>query len=157
MSVSRSIDLHGCTVSEAMRQFIDFYNDCIRSGYQGVIEVIHGYGSCVPGGAIQQELRRYLAVNSDRLEMYIAGDSVGNPGITKVYPKKLLSVIHESIGAQSSAVREAILRFCETPKNRERVLTKLRGRFGDRVLRSEISRLVREGLLSEIGGKLGRQ
>ena len=157
MSVSRSIDLHGCTVPEAMRQFIDFYNCSVRSGHQGFIEVIHGYGSSGPGGAIQQELQRYLEVNSDRLEMYIAGDSVGNPGITKVYPKKLLSVIHESIGAQSSAVREAILRFCETPKNRERVLTKLRGRFGDRVLRSEISRLVREGLLRETGGKLVRQ
>ena len=157
MSVSRSIDLHGCTVSEAMRQFIDFYNDCIRSGYQGVIEVIHGYGSCVPGGAIQQELRRYLAVNSDRLEMYIAGDSVGNPGITKVYPKRLLPVISGNVGAQSNAASEAILKFCEMPRAKERIFMKLRGRFGDRILRDEISRLVRDGLLSEIGGKLMRQ
>jgi hypothetical protein len=78
--------------------------------------VIHGYGSSGPGGAIQQELRRYLAVNSDRLEMYIEGDSVGNHGITKVHPKRLLPVIHDSIGAQSSRVREAILGFCDTPK-----------------------------------------
>lgn len=157
MNVSRSIDLHGCTVPEAMQQFIDFYNDCIRSGYQGVIEVIHGYGSRAPGGAIQQELRRYLAANNDRLEMYLVGDAVGNPGITKVYPKRLLPVIQDSIGAQSSKVREAILEFCDTPKAKERLFIKLRGRFGDRVLRDEISQLVREGRLSEIGGKLQRQ
>jgi hypothetical protein len=56
MSVSRSIDLHGCTVPEAMRQFVDFYNDCVRSGYQGFIEVhpanrdLENGQSSAPGG-----------------------------------------------------------------------------------------------------------
>lgn len=157
MTVSRSIDLHGCTVPEAMRQFTNFYNDCVRCGFQGFIEVIHGYGSSGTGGAIQQELRRYLAANSDRLEMYVAGDAIGNPGITKVYPKRLLPVIQDENGAQSIKVREAIIEFCDTPKARERLFIKLRGRFGERVLRDEIRRLIREGLLREIGGKLERQ
>lgn len=157
MSVSLSIDVHGCSVPEAMRIFIDYYNGCVRSGTKGFIEVVHGYGSSGPGGAIQRELRKFLAVNTDRLEMYVEGDAVGNPGITKVYPKKLLPIFHDSIGSHSSAVREALLRFCETPIARERVFTKLRGRFGDRVLRDEISRLVRDGLLSEVGGMLQLQ
>jgi hypothetical protein len=154
MGVSLSIDLHGCSVPEAMRQFVDFYNDCIRNGNQGFIEVIHGYGSSGTGGTIQQELRRYLAANSDRLEMHIAGDSVGNPGITKVYPKRLLPIVQNAIGAQSTAVREAILRLCQTPKAKEKILLKLRGRFGDSSLREELSRLIRDGLLHEVDGKL---
>lgn len=88
----------------------------------------HGYGSRAPGGAIQQELRRYLAANNDRPEMYLVGDAVGNPDITKVYPKRLLPVIQDSIGAQSSKIREAILEFCDTPKAKERLFIKLRGR-----------------------------
>jgi hypothetical protein len=130
-------DLHGCTVPEAMRQFIVFYNDCVRSGYQGFIEVIHGYGSSGPGGAIQRELRRYLGMNSDRLEMYIAGESVGNPGIAKVHPKKLLPAIPDSIGFLTNKVREAILGFCGTPKIGERLFSRLSGRFGERLLRDD--------------------
>ena len=87
----------------------------------------------------------------------MAGDAVGNPGITKVFPKRLLPVIRNSIGAQSIAVSESILKFCETPKTRERVFTKLRGRFGDSVLKDELSRLIRDGLLREIDGKLERR
>ena len=154
MMESLSIDLHGYTVSEAMRRFVDFYNGCVRSGHRGFIEVIHGYGSSGTGGAIQQELRRYLIANADRLEMYVAGDAVGNPGITKVYPKRLLPTVQAGVGSRSSDAREAILKFCEAPKAREKVFVKLRGRFGDSTLREELSRLIRDGLLREVDRKL---
>lgn len=158
MSDSRSIDLHGCTVHEAMEQFVDFYNSSVRSGYRGCIEVIHGYGSSGAGGKIQQELRRYLAKNSERLEIYVPGN-FGNPGITRVYPKRLLPENQKSgRGAdEANRAREAILNFCETPKSKERIFTKLTRRFGDRILRDEMSRMIRDGLLKEEGAKLKRK
>jgi hypothetical protein len=147
-------------VHEAIAKFIDFYNSSIRSGYRGCIEVIHGYGSSGAGGKIQQELRWYLQKNSACLEIYVPGD-LGNPGITRVYPKKLLPAIQNRSSGQNSdqsnRVREAILNFCETPKSKERVFSKLTGRFGDRVLRDELNRLVRDGVLKEEGAKLIRK
>jgi len=84
------IDVHGRSVTEAMRAFIAFYNGCLRKGYRESIEVIHGYGSSGTGGVILQELRRYLAANAGRLESFVPGESVGNLGVTIVYPKKIL-------------------------------------------------------------------
>jgi DNA-nicking Smr family endonuclease len=81
MNNSRSINLHGCTVPEAISQFTDFYNDCVRSGYHGYIDVIHGYGSTGQGGAIRTALQQYLESYSSHLEMCVFGDAIGNPGI----------------------------------------------------------------------------
>ena len=154
MSESRSIDLHGCTVAEAIAKFVDFYNSSVRSGYRGCIEVVHGYGSSGAGGKIQQELRRYLDKNSERLEIYVPGN-LGNPGITRVYPKRLLPASRRS--DQASRAREAILNYCETPKSKERIIAKLTGRFGDRVLRDEMSCMIRDGLLDNDGVRLKRK
>ena len=101
---------------------------------------------------IEQELRRYLAKNSERLEIYVPGN-FGNPGITRVYPKRLLPENQKSgRGAdEANRAREAILNFCETPKSKERIFTKLTRRFGDRILRDELSRMIRDGLLKEEG------
>ena len=101
-----------------------------------------------------KELRRFLAANSDRLEMYVAGDAVGNPGITKVYPKRLLPTTQHGAGSRSSGAREAILKLCEESRAKEKVFAKLRGRFGDPTLREELSRLIVDGLLVEVDGKL---
>jgi Smr domain len=151
---SRTLDLHGFGASEALAQFVEFYNGCVRSGYRGAIEVIHGYGSTGAGGVIQKELRKFLSANSGCLEMLILGESVGNPGLTKVFPMKLLPA--RGAGSGPNAVRNAILKFCEAPKAEERIFTKLRGRFGDRMLREELDRLHKDGLLREIDGKLER-
>jgi hypothetical protein len=149
---SRTLDLHGFGASEALGKFVEFYNECVRSGYRGPIEVIHGYGSTGAGGVIQQELRKFLSAHSSCLEMLILGESIGNPGLTKVFPMKLLPA--RGAGSGPNAVRNAILKFCETPKAKERIFTKLRGRFGDRVLRDELDRLLKDGLLRETDGKL---
>ena len=107
--MTRQIDLHGRSVSEAMCAFVAFYNDCLRSGYRGLIEVVHGYGSSGSGGAILRELREYLAANSGRLEgAPIRGESVGNLGVTIVYPKMILPqgfVARDVGGKRTSAHR----------------------------------------------------
>jgi hypothetical protein len=158
MTETQSIDLHERTVPEAIREFVRFYNDCVRSGYRGRIEVIHGYGSTGSGGVIRKKLREYLAGHAECFGSFIAGDGLGNPGVTIVYAKKLLPAQQGGRGAMPllNAAQEAIRRFCETPKARERILIKLRGRFGDRVLSTEIRNMINGGALEEIRAADGK-
>jgi len=91
MAESRSIDLHNFTVLEALREFVRFYNSCVRGGYRGRIEVIHGYGSNGTGGSIRQELRQFLKAHDDTFGEFLPGESLRNPGVTIVYPKDTLA------------------------------------------------------------------
>ena len=87
MPPSKSIDLHNFTVAEAIREFVRFYNACVRAGYRGRIEVIHGYGSNGTGGVIREELRRYLKAHDEIFGEFLPGESLRNPGVTIVYAK----------------------------------------------------------------------
>lgn len=151
MSESRSIDLHDCTVAEAIGTFVRFYNACLRSGYRGRIEVIHGYGSMGVGGKIRAELRKYLEAHRETFGEYLAGESLRNPGVTILYVKETLAPGPRGHGSMNPA-QEAIRRFCNTPKSKEQILTKLTGRFGDRVLGAEIRNMVNSGALRAIRG-----
>jgi DNA-nicking Smr family endonuclease len=91
MSESRSINLHNFTVTEALREFVRFYNNCVRSGYRGRLEVIHGYGSTGGGGVIREELRRYLKAHAAIFGEFLAGESLRNPGVTILYVKETLA------------------------------------------------------------------
>lgn len=82
---TKSIDLHNCTVAQAIHEFVRFYNACVRSGYRGRIEIIHGYGSSGVGGSIKTELRRYLAAHDDIYSQFLPGESLRNPGVTILY------------------------------------------------------------------------
>jgi DNA-nicking Smr family endonuclease len=93
MSESRSIDLHERRVPEAWREFVRSYNACVRSGYRGRLEVIHGYGSSGVGGSIKQELRKYLKAHEGIFGEFLAGESLRNPGVTILYPKETLAVM----------------------------------------------------------------
>jgi hypothetical protein len=99
--MTQRIDVHGLSVAEAMRTFVAFYNDRLRKGHRERIEVIHGYGSSGTGGVILQELRDYLAANAGRLESFVLGESVGNVGVTIVYPKKILPQWRTSRGTRA--------------------------------------------------------
>jgi hypothetical protein len=158
MTESRSVDLHHRTVAEALREFIRFYNDCLRGNYRGRIEVIHGYGSTGSGGVIRKKLREYLAAHAESFGSFLDGDGLGNPGVTIVYPKKLLPETAGGGGASSllNPAQEAIRKYCATPKAKERILIKLRGRFGDRVLSAEIHTMVNCGALEEIRASDGK-
>ena len=88
MSETRSIDLHNFTVAEALREFVRFYNNCVRGGYRGRLEVIHGYGSMGGGGVIREELRKYLKAHAGTFGEFLAGESLRNPGVTILYPRE---------------------------------------------------------------------
>jgi hypothetical protein len=93
MSETRSIDLHNFTAAEALREFVRFYNNCVRSGYHGRLEVIHGYGSTGGGGVIREELRKYLKAYSEIFGEFLAGESLRNPGVTILYPGDSLAIL----------------------------------------------------------------
>jgi DNA-nicking Smr family endonuclease len=90
MSPSRSIDLHGRTVPQALRDFVAFYNRCVDEGYRGRIEVIHGYGSAGAGGQIKRALRHHIETHASCFELITFGNGAGNLGVTQVYPKSHL-------------------------------------------------------------------
>jgi hypothetical protein len=158
MTETQSIDLHERTVPEAIREFVRFYNDCVKGGYRGRIEVIHGYGSTGSGGVIRKKLREYLAAHAEKLGSLLPGDSLGNPGVTILYAKKLLPASVAGGGAMPllNAAQEASRKYCETPKARERILIKFRGRFGDRVLSAEIRNMLTSGALEEMRATDGK-
>jgi dsDNA-specific endonuclease/ATPase MutS2 len=104
MSESRSIDLHNLTVAEALREFVRFYNACVKSGYRGRLEVIHGYGSMGGGGVIREELRKYLKAHSGTFGEFLAGESLRNPGVTILYPRESLAKMPLDPGAVFSSI-----------------------------------------------------
>jgi dsDNA-specific endonuclease/ATPase MutS2 len=93
MSETRSIDLHNFTVAEALREFVRFYNNCVRGGYRGRLEVVHGYGSTGGGGVIREELRKYLKAHEGTFGEFLAGESLRNPGVTILYPGESLAAM----------------------------------------------------------------
>ena len=86
----RTIDLHGLTESEALRRFIRDYNAYVRSGVRDPIWVVHGYGSSGRGGVLRDAVRRYISANLGRFDKVVEGDHLANPGVTLIYPKRLL-------------------------------------------------------------------
>jgi DNA-nicking Smr family endonuclease len=86
----KKIDLHGLTELEALRKLVRDYNVHIRSGCRDPVWIVHGYGSSGRGGVIHRAVRRYISANIDRFDKVVEGDRLANPGVTLVYPKRLL-------------------------------------------------------------------
>jgi hypothetical protein len=164
--LSDRIDLHDLSVHEALGEFVYHYNLCVSTGSIRKIEVIHGYGSSGVGGRIKTALRRYLKIHSLNFVDVTLGDDLGNPGITIVYPSRELprqidpavlldtksqpvahSRVHEPI--RQTEIEKHVLRALNTPKTEEKLLVKLRGEFRAPVIRAELKRLVRAGIVEE--------
>ena len=116
MHPSHSIDLHNCNVAEAMHRFVGFYNSCVRAGYRGRIEVIHGYGSSGTGGAIRSALRAYLKTHASVFGDFLAGESLRNPGVTVLYAKETLAPSPARAGHVSTAAAFAAPRSRPRPR-----------------------------------------
>jgi len=86
----KTIDLHGLTEPEALRKLVRDYNASVRNGGRDPVWIVHGYGSSGRGGVLQQAVRRYVSAHPDRFEKVVEGDVLANPGVTLVYPKRLL-------------------------------------------------------------------
>lgn len=85
-----ALDLHGMRVAEALRVFVQAYNQRVARGDGSPLRVIHGYGSSGGEGAIGRELRRFLERHADAATFMAGEDFSINPGFTVVYPRKRL-------------------------------------------------------------------
>ena len=115
------LDLHGRTWSEALQDFIDFYNHSFDHATDPAtvqLSVIHGYGSTGVGGTIQKRLRAFLVKRSDYLEFTPGENMDGNQGCTIVKPIKRLP-------DEKELLVEAIWNYCE----RSRTQSKIMGEF----------------------------
>lgn len=112
-----TLDLHGCTVADAMRLVVQRYNRLLNSA-QGsemrALEIIHGKGKGEGGGLIKEAVRDFLKLEGSRIKgfdaqlamrgasyaapndkklSYMHGEDVsGNSGCTIIIPRQRLSI-----------------------------------------------------------------
>ena len=124
------IDLHDMNRSEAIRFFIDKYNEVFKSGYRGEITVIHGYGSSGKGGVIKKELKEFLESHKG----YLTYTVDTNPGATLITPLKQINEMQDVISKE-------ILEYCRlSPKT----LDKIKGNFFKKYKNNEINACVKK-------------
>ena len=140
-SSNDELDLHGCTVAEAIEQFVQYYNARVDNNQYDCLKIIHGYGSTGKGGAIRAKLRAFLDEHLDKLG-YEVGDDYGDPGWTWVYPKVRLPDQRERMAA-------AILNFCSEGKTEEKILREF-AKLGEVQVKRGIRSLAKQGKLKTV-------
>lgn len=125
------------SVDEALSAFRTAYSRSLAWGCRS-LRVIHGYGASGEGGAIKKRIRGLLERHPD-LVRYTPGESYGNPGESVVYPLRALPDAERDL-------RGEILRYCLSPKSREKIVGRFR-RFKDPEIRRLLQELQGEGLL----------
>ncbi len=139
------IDLHHMNRNEAIRFFIDKYNEILGKGHRGEIEVIHGYGSSGKGGIIKKEFKEFLLKHKDYLDYEVDV----NPGMTRVYPKKKINDVLDIIS-------QDILEFCTgTPRSLDKIKNNFFKKYRVQEINSCVKRLVKKGELEKILKKNG--
>lgn len=133
-----TIDLHNMNRDEALRFFIQKYNEAFKAGYRDEIIVIHGYGSSGKGGIIKKTFKEFLDAHKTSVSYRVDV----NPGATLVTPLGRINDLQDLMTTE-------ILEFCsKTPKT----LDKIKGNFFKKYRNNEINtcvkRLIRQGLLT---------
>lgn len=132
------IDLHEMNRNEAIRFFIDKYNEAFRGGYREEITVIHGYGSSGRGGVIKKELREFL----DSHRGYLTYTVATNPGATLVTPLKAINEMQDMISME-------VLEFCRiSPKTMDKIKGNFFKKYKNNEINACVKRLVKQGYLT---------
>jgi hypothetical protein len=137
----RELDVHGLSVDDALKTFVDFYNRSIKRDPNEPIRVIHGYGSSGEGGKIRLKLRKFLVASASSLDWKPGEDAERNEGVTIVYPRKVLIEREELLGA-------AILEYCSTPRSESKIAGEFRT-HDSREIKQAIRALLRQGRITE--------
>lgn len=134
------LDLHNKTTNEALKYFIEKYNEVVKNNCNCSIYVIHGYGSSGKGGKIKKVLHNYLKENLQ----YLKYEFDSNPGATIVYPKKALP-------NQLSILEQEILNFClNSPKSLSKIESNFFKKYDFRDIKKTVNLLVKKDLLKKI-------
>lgn len=136
------LDVHGLTVDEALQVFLNFYNRQARSSSREPVRIVHGWGSSGQGGKIRLKLRELLADAAPNLDWKPGEDVEGNPGVTIVYPRKLIQPRENQLAA-------AILEFCATPRTESKIAGEFR-KYQPREIKEAIRSLLRQGRIKEV-------
>ena len=141
-SVSVELDLHGCTVKQAMEKFACLYNERVGEGKLGSpIVVIHGDNH---GDRIKRRLRAFLNKHKDSLSFQYGEDREQNPGCTWVWPRQLLP-------STDQILADKILEYCQSPKTTEKIFQECRHHeFDELGIARLIRSLVKSGHLIEV-------
>jgi hypothetical protein len=137
----RELDLHGLTIDEAIRVFVERYNRHVQ-GNREPLRIIHGWGSSGEGGKIRRKIREFLTESADNLDWKPGEDVEGNLGVTIVYPRKVLAT-------RENQLAEAIVDFCSTPRTESKIAGEFR-KYNAREIKQAVRALVRQGRLQEI-------
>ena len=139
---SIELDLHGRTWSEAIEEFIHFYNDAVETTCELTslrIVVIHGYGSSGEGGVIRHRLRAFLRRFPNCVNFTPGEEMTDNQGCTYIEPLTKLP-------SSGDTLEEQIAEFCGQPRTKNAIAGKFR-RHGDRRVSNAIQTLVQRGRL----------
>ena len=131
------LDLHGCSVPEALELFASHYNARLERGDRSPFHVVHGWGSTGEGGTIRTAVLRMLESNREYL---LHEADPFNPGRTLVKPRLRLP-------SGAGIIAGEILAFCEGGKTESKVLGRFR-RHGDMNVKQTLRKLVKEGRLT---------
>src|SRR5436309_2752352 len=135
------LDLHGFTVDEALRVFVEFYNRHVHGSSREPLRIVHGYGSSEKGGKIRLRIRALLEVGAASLDWKPGEDVEGNPGVTIVYPRKILATFQNQLAAD-------ILAFCSIPRTESKIAGEFRKNSALEI-KEAIRTLVRQGQLAK--------
>src|SRR5207249_3269794 len=104
---------------EALRVFVEFYNQHVRSGSHEPLRIVHGYGSSGQGGKIQRKIRAFLEGSAVSLDWKPGENLEGNPGVTIVYPRKILL-------SREDQLATGIVAFCSIPRTESKIAGEFR-------------------------------
>ena len=135
-----TIDLHGKAWSEALTDFLDFYNRNVATGDS--LGVVHGYGSSGAGGAMRTRLRAFLAKHPESLAFTPGEQLDGNPGYTVVRPVRPLPGFVDLLAEQ-------VWEYCENPRTNSKITGRFR-RHGDPQVQQAIRTLEKQGRLKVV-------
>ena len=136
------LDVHGLTVNEALKAFVEFYNRQAKRSAREPIRVVHGWGSSGQGGKIRLKLRELLAEAAPNLEWKPGEDVEGNLGVTIVYPRRVIQ-------PRESQLAAAILEFCSTPRTESKIAGEFR-EYQSRDIKETIRSLLRRGQMKQV-------
>jgi hypothetical protein len=136
------LDLHGLTVDEAVKAFVDFYNRHVKLSSPEPIRVVHGWGSSGQGGKIRLKLRELLAGATPNLDWKPGEDVEGNLGVTIVYPRRVIQ-------PRENQLAMSILDFCSTPRTESKIAGEFRA-YQAREIKEVIRSLLRRGQMKEV-------
>jgi hypothetical protein len=134
-----SIDLHGKTWTEALEEFLEYYNRVAKATESATLDIVHGYGSTGSGGVLRQRFRGFLAKYPQCLEFKPGEDVDGNPGHTLVAPLRILP-------DTGGLLAEHIWEYCDHPRTFSKIAGRFR-RYGDPQVQQAVRTLQKQGRL----------